>query len=175
MLKSATSNFLRNAGLLFLTDKLRYQIEKFKHKSKNESFRKQNPEIKLPPDYLIYESYRLDYDKYYNGGKNAAQWLINHFEKHTQLTNKTLLDWGCGPGRTIRHFPTLLDKSNKFLATDYNERSIRWCKENIPNVSFNLNKLEAILPYESDSVDIIYGISIFTHYQNKPTLIGCRN
>jgi ubiquinone/menaquinone biosynthesis C-methylase UbiE len=167
MLRSAVSSVLRKSGLLFYTDQLRYQIEKLRHSGKNQAFKKQNSEINLPPDYLIYESFRLDYDKYYNGGKDTAIWLIEHFKKYIDLKNKNILDWGCGPGRTIRHFPELLDASCKIFGTDYNKRSIAWCSENIKQVDFNHNDLKANLPYQDNSMDIIYGISIFTHLSEK--------
>ena len=39
--------------------------------------------------------------------------------------------------------------------------------ENLPNISFNTNTLEAKLPYEDNSFDVIYGISIFTHLSEQ--------
>lgn len=73
------------------------------------------------------------------------------------------MDWGCGPGRIIRHLPEVINSGCSFYGTDYNEQSIAWCSRNIPEVNFNLNHLEAKLPYQNDFFEVIYGISIFTH------------
>lgn len=83
------------------------------------------------------------------------------------LENLKILDWGCGPGRIIRHLPEIIGNGCIFYGTDYNEKSINWCNTNIRNANFNLNTIEAKLPYEENSFDIIYGISIFTHLSEE--------
>jgi ubiquinone/menaquinone biosynthesis C-methylase UbiE len=83
------------------------------------------------------------------------------------LDGKDILDWGCGPARVIRHMPRLLSNKVKLYGTDYNEKSINWCKNNIKEIEFNHNSLEATLPYKDSSFDAIYGISIFTHLSKE--------
>ena len=65
MNKTLISNSLRSLGLLYALDKVRFQLEKRNNKQANRLFRKANPEVKLPPDYLMYESFQMNYDKYY--------------------------------------------------------------------------------------------------------------
>ena len=130
---------------------------------KNELFKKTYPKVALPSDYLIYESFQLDYHKYYLDSRETAVWLKRHIEKHCTLEHKKILDWGCGPGRIIRHLPELVGNNCAFFGTDYNNESIDWCRKHIPGVSFNLNGLEAKLPWPDNTFDVIYGISIFTH------------
>lgn len=162
-LKTKTSTFLRRIGLIHLADLLRYRLEKARHQKANNAFRKQHPNIVLPPDYLIYESHSISYsDYYYNGIKNANE-LITYFKAHQTLTKPVVLDWGCGPGRIIRHMPKLLDDGSRFFATDYNQKSIDWCKHHLKGIEFNRNQLDAQLPYADDFFDVIYGLSIFTH------------
>ncbi|AOW20309.1 class I SAM-dependent methyltransferase [Urechidicola croceus] len=161
------SNSLRQLKLLYLVDKLQYFYQKSKNSKINKEFEANNPTIILPPDYLIYESFQMNYDKYYNGGKETAIWLKKYLKKHTQLEGKKILDWGCGPGRIIRHLPNLVGNNCEFFATDYNEKTINWCSQNIPEVKFNKNSLSAKLPYPDDYFDVIYGISIFTHLSEK--------
>lgn len=163
MKKAQFSNLLRTFGLLLITDKIRYYILYIKRYSRIQSFLKANSSIKLPPSYLIYESFALDYDKYYFDGSDSASWLIERLKKYISFNEINILDWGCGPARIVRHIPELLNNSCSIYGTDYNQKSIIWNRENIQNVNFNLNFSNPPLPYVSNSFDIIYGISIFTH------------
>lgn len=167
MKKSQLSNLLRQLGLIYLTDKVRFYVQNYKNRKLNSDFKKNHPNVKLPPDYLIYESFHMDYDKYYNGGLKMAQWLTERFKKHTELKDKSILDWGCGPGRIIRHMPNIINNGCEFFGTDYNDKSIKWCSKNLPEIAFNKNELTASLPYNSNSMDVIYGISIFTHLSEQ--------
>mgnify|MGYP001065664695 CR=1 FL=1 len=167
MTKAQISNLLRKLRLLYLTDWLRFYYQKFKNRNINKAFKLRHPDVKLPPDYLIYESFQINYHKYYTQSKDTAKWLINHFEKHIDLKGKRILDWGCGPGRIIRHLPELLGKDCRFYGTDYNKKSIDWCAQNLPNIAFNNNTLKAKLPYDDNNFDVIYGISIFTHLSEQ--------
>lgn len=157
------SSLLRKARLLHMTDFVRYRIHKAKNKSKNRNYRESNPTIQFPPDYLLYESFAIDYSAYFDGGKESAYDLFQYISKYKSDKEMNILDWGCGPGRIIRHMPDNFDKSCKFYGTDYNERSIKWCTQNIPEISFSLNNLSPPLNFESSLFHIVYGISIFTH------------
>lgn len=164
MNRQQIGRFLRIIGLYKSFDFLRFIIFKIIKYNKNKLFLKENPKVVLPSDYMMYESFQLDYKKYYNDSIISAKEIINKISKYKQFENINILDWGCGPARIIRHFPELLSKTNcSFYATDYNKKTIEWCKNNIKGVNFNHNNLLAQLPYASNFFDIIYGISIFTH------------
>ena len=167
MNKGQISNTLRKFGLLYPLDKLRFKIEKSRNEKENQKFKSDNPNVLLPPDYLMYESFQINYNKYYFGGKETAEWVLSQIRNHKNLEGKNILDWGCGPGRVARHLPELLNNKSNVYGTDYNQKSIEWCKRNIENVEFNQNKLEAELPYEDNFFDAIYGISIFTHLSRE--------
>ncbi|WP_299114219.1 class I SAM-dependent methyltransferase [uncultured Winogradskyella sp.] len=167
MNKAKVTNLLRQLKLFYLIDWLRFYYQKIKNRTVNSAFKKKHPEVKLPPDYLMYESFQINYDKYYNGGLKMAKWLASHFKKHIELKHSNILDWGCGPGRIIRHMPDVINSGCKFFGTDYNQKSIDWCSKNLLDIEFNKNKLEANLPYENNSMDVIYGISIFTHLSEQ--------
>ena len=167
MKKGEFSNFLRKVKLLYIADFLKYCYEKFTNRHINKKFKHQYPDVKLPPDYLLYESFMLNYSDYYFGGENSAVWLCDHLQKHIELKDKKILDWGCGPGRIIRHLPGIVRNGCRFYGTDYNTNSVEWCSANLPDVSFNQNSLEAKLPYEDNFFNVIYGISVFTHLSEK--------
>ena len=167
MNKAKLSNVLRQLKLIYLTDLIRFRIQKFKNQKANTAFKIEYPDVKLPPDYLMYESFQMNYDKYFNGGLKMAKQLAHHFKKHIELKEKCVLDWGCGPGRIIRHMPEVINNNCEFFGTDYNEKSIKWCSENLPKIKFNKNELTAHLPYKDNYMDVIYGISIFTHLSEQ--------
>ncbi len=161
------SKLLRTFGLLQFTDYLRFFIEKFRNRSDNNEFKKKYPNVKLPPDYLIYESFQINYKKYYLDSIETAKWLANHFKRHIEIKNVKILDWGCGPARIIRHLPKIIGNDSEYHGTDYNEKTINWCSQNLKGISFNHNTIHADLPYSKNYFDIIYGISIFTHLSKR--------
>lgn len=167
MQRGHISNLLRKLRLLHFTDRVRYYMQRFENRKVNRDFKQKNPDVKLPPDYLIYESFRINYKKYYTDSREYAKWLADYFRKHIELKNKRILDWGCGPGRIIRHMPEVVGNGCEFYGTDYNQKSIEWCEKNLEGIHFHKNDLVAELPYEDHFFDVIYGISIFTHLSGQ--------
>ena len=167
MNKGNISNILRKLRLMHLTDRVRYYVQSYKNKQSNRAFLNTHPNINLPPDYLMYESFQINYEKYLIGGKDVAQWIVNNLKKFNTSEKMSILDWGCGPGRVVRHMPELLGRGSKVFGTDYNAKSIAWCKSNLPDIDFNLNTLDPSLPYPDGTFDFIYGISIFTHLSEE--------
>jgi len=148
-------------------DKIQYYASYAKSYKLRRAFYIENPNVKLPPPYFIYETFNLNYFSFYNKSIETAEWLVSYFRKYKELENLKVLDWGCGPGRVIRHLPSFMDNSCQFYGTDYNEKYIDWCIKNISNVSFTTNKLAPPLNYKNETFDIVYGISIFTHLSKE--------
>ena len=159
------SGILRTLGWLHRADYLRYAFLKLKNYSKNKAFKKEHPHIALPPDYLMYESFQLDYQKYYLGGRQTAEWVWGEASPFLPSVNSDLqiLDWGCGPGRVVRHLPDLVPPSTKIFATDYNQKSIEWNHSNLLGIEFGINQLSPPLNFPDQTFHFIYSISIFTH------------
>lgn len=126
-----------------------------------------HPNVLLPPDYLMYESFQLNYYKYFSGGAESAKWITDLVKPYRSLYSINILDWGCGPGRIIRHLEKYVDSSNRLFGTDYNKHSISWCRENLTGIEFNHNSTKAALPYECNFFGFIYGVSIFTHLSRQ--------
>lgn len=143
-------------------DKLKFQVQKWKNARRNAAFAAAHPELIFPPDYMLFEAFQLDYQKYYEGGRKSAEWVLQHFAKHGSLAGKTVLDWGCGPARMVRHLPALLPDCSIY-GTDYNPKTIAWCRAHIEGVHFNVNQLDPPTAYADAQFDLVYGISIFTH------------
>ena len=118
----------------------------------------------LPPEFFIYETYRLNYKWYHDDGKNTALEIVTLFSKHFDIAapGTKILDWGCGPGRIVRHFPELLPAA-KIFGTDYNSDYIQWCGRNLKGIEFSLNRKDPPTIYPDNFFDAITGLSIFTH------------
>jgi len=72
----------------------------------------------------------------------------------------SILDFGCGCGRVIRHWAGL---SADIHGCDYNRRSIAWCRQNLAFARFVANELGPPLPYAPGQFDLGYALSVFTH------------
>jgi ubiquinone/menaquinone biosynthesis C-methylase UbiE len=164
--KQSIARFLRVVGLMQVSDYFRYLWLRWKNKTHNREFRKLHPSVIFPPDYLMYESFQLDYERYYINGKKTAEWLISLVQRHKDLHGASVLDWGCGPARVVRHLPSLVEKGT-FYGSDYNRDSISWCAANFTDINFHTNDLMPGLVYEKELFDLVYGISIFTHLSKE--------
>jgi ubiquinone/menaquinone biosynthesis C-methylase UbiE len=167
MNKSRITALLRKLKLMHLTDYLHFHYQKFRNRSSNKLFRKNNPSVVLPPDYMMYESFQMNYNNYYNDSLDTAKWLISYFEKHIELKNINILEWGCGPARIIRHLPRLLNDSCEIYGSDYNHQTIEWCRKNISDIHFSKNNPQPPLEFEGNFFDIIYATSVFTHLSEE--------
>ncbi len=163
------STLLRKLGLLRAADYARFWFFKLKNRKRNQVFRQQFSTVALPPDYLMYESFQLDYQKYYQGGRQTAQWIWEQVTPFLSPENSNLqiLDWGCGPGRVVRHLPDIIGPSAKVMASDYNQQSIAWCQDQFPSITFKTNSLIPPLNFENETFHLIYAISIFTHLSQE--------
>ncbi|MCB8994709.1 MAG: class I SAM-dependent methyltransferase [Bacteroidales bacterium] len=161
------SSALRKLGLIKAGDTARFYLKYIASYPSIRRFRKENKGVKLPPPYYVYETFNLNYYSFYTRSIESARWLVSWFEKYKNPENVKILDWGCGPGRIIRHLPSLLPSSCELFGSDYNKKYISWCSKNIPGIQFKTNELQPPLDFESDFFDIIYGISIFTHLSEE--------
>ena len=76
---------------------------------------------------------------------------------------KRLLDFGCGAGRTLRHFLDVAEEA-EVRGTDIDVSSIDWLQVNLcPPVHAEVCGEDPPLAYESESFDLIWAVSVFTH------------
>ena len=74
---------------------------------------------------------------------------------------RTILDFGCGCGRVIRHWKDV--SGSRLFGTDCNPILIEWCRQHLTFAEFQLNGLAPPLSYESDLFDFVFAGSVFTH------------
>jgi len=74
---------------------------------------------------------------------------------------ESILDFGCGCGRVLRHWSALPD--TRVHGSDFNPHMIDWCRRSLPFAGFTLNGVAPPLQYEDESFDLVYAVSVFTH------------
>lgn len=81
------------------------------------------------------------------------------------LDNLSIMDFGCSSGRVLRHFYADAGPRNwKLTGVDVSARRIEWMRRNFPQeIQVYTGSALPILPFESNSFDVIYGMSVFTH------------
>lgn len=167
MNKYVVLSFIRRVGLIQIADYVRFLVNYAVTFRSRRAFLKRNPGVVLPPAYYLYETFNLNYESFYLKSRDTAQWLVSHIAAFEQFDNRKILEWGCGPGRVIRHLPGILPSSCQFYGTDYNAKYIEWCRKNLKNITFFENGPEPPLPFPDNFFDIIYSISVFTHLSLK--------
>jgi SAM-dependent methyltransferase len=162
--KNGIAHYIRKANLAQFADKVRFYLKKVQYSTTNRHFKKIHPEIKLPPERFIYETYKLNYEHYFTDGLETAKEILELINRFLVIKKEhRILDWGCGPARITRHIPVL--GGNNFIAfgTDSNREYIKWNQENIGNVIFKENRLNPPLNFEENYFDIVFGFSVLTH------------
>lgn len=157
---------LRCTGLLQAADQGWFLWDRLRHSSANNAFRKQHPDFRLPPPDLAYDAYgSVNWTAYHATGRVQAQFISDLITRYTTKTGPlAIAEWGCGPARILRHLPNILPcQITDLTGFDYNPRTIAWCRDAIPEISFACNNLLPPLPVAADSFDCLYCISVFTH------------
>jgi SAM-dependent methyltransferase len=74
---------------------------------------------------------------------------------------RAILDFGCGCGRTIRHFRSLTPA--ELYGSDCNPAQIDWCRRHLVFGRFDVNQVAPPLSYADGRFDLVYAFSVFTH------------
>jgi SAM-dependent methyltransferase len=73
-----------------------------------------------------------------------------------------LLDFGCGPGRYIRHLGNLAE-TTEIHGVDIDSQVIEWLSDNVPYGHFEVIPHEPPTGYPDEHFDLIINHSVFTH------------
>ncbi len=72
-MKVLIKKILLNLNLYSVFERVYFLIKKFSYRKKNRKFLSQESGITIPPDFYMYETFNLDYEKFINGGKDVAK------------------------------------------------------------------------------------------------------
>lgn len=166
--KQQVVKWLRDNELLTFVEHFKYRLDTLKTYKRNRRFQSRMPGFPFPPSDISYDAYgTADFSHYYNSGLKAAGSVYTVLKPYLKDGN-TVCEWGCGPARIIRHMPALAARGGiSFIGTDYNTKTIEWCKRNIKGAEFFLNELTPPLPFASCSIDCVYCVSVFTHLSEE--------
>ena len=164
-LKYRLLDMVRSRRLLQPLDLLRFHQRRIQTHRRNRRFRQLNRDFRLPPPDIAFDAFnKVDWDMYRDGGRRHAEVFAEAILKHGSARKIDVLEWGCGPGRVIRHLPELLgDRAGRIIGSDYNPDTIAWCRDNLPGIGFVENQLMPPLPFPDSSFDVVYNFSVFTH------------
>jgi SAM-dependent methyltransferase len=101
--------------------------------------------------------------RYEEVGRRTREGILAALPEGWSFAGKRVLDFGCGAGRTLRHFLAEADVA-ELHGCDIDEPSIAWLEANLsPPFTVFVNDERPPLPLESGSFDLIWAISVFTH------------
>lgn len=116
-----------------------------------------NRVIELPDDdFAGYVSYEM-------AGRQTRDELLELLPDEFSFEGRSMLDFGCGAGRTLRQFHDEA-ASARFVGCDIDEESIDWMNGNLcPPLEAVRSRVDPPLPFEDCTFDFIWAISVFTH------------
>ena len=165
MSSARTIRIVRAFGLLRLAEVGRLPVFLWRNRHANRQFIRDHPDQPVPPASLAFDAYgHVHWPGYWASGIHQAELIAGIIRARLDVSPISVLEWGCGPGRVIRHLPTALDGLDPHvIGSDYNPKTIAWCQENLPGITFVRNGLQPPLPLPDDSIDAAYCLSVFTH------------
>ena len=97
-------------------------------------------------------------------GRGTAQGIVDVLRGSGIDINSSMkvLDFGCGSGRVIRHLHGMTGA--QLQGSDYNPQLIEWCQRNLRFGQFGVNGVAPPLAYEKEQFDLVYALSVFTHF-----------
>jgi SAM-dependent methyltransferase len=127
-----------------------------------------NQSLPLPPLGLAHRvgslSGAVDPLQYYDAlGRETRDGIVKRLPSNWTFHGKRVLDFGCGAGRTLRHFADQAGEA-ELWGCDIDEPSITWMREHVsPPFHVFTNGSEPPLDRPDESFDLIWAISVFTH------------
>lgn len=133
----------------------------------------------VPPRGYIYTGSPASAEDYLKQGQHQVKMLKEHAKLQP---DQSVLDIGCGIGRTAIALTGFLNQNGSYEGFDVVERGVDWCNSRIHKEHLNFNfkyiplfndlyntaKLKAtefVFPYADNSIDVAFSFSVFTHMQ----------
>ncbi|MHB8645406.1 MAG: class I SAM-dependent methyltransferase [Thermomicrobiales bacterium] len=125
--------------------------------------------LPVPPEALRYRVIG-DYDlnNFLRGGADTVGDIKAALTAADQDfdTLKTVLDFGCGCGRTVRWLADA-SRTHRIHGSDFDVDAIAWCQQNLPFARFHVNQPLPRTTFASRQFDLICALSVFTHLNEE--------
>jgi SAM-dependent methyltransferase len=120
----------------------------------------------IPPEALRERVAGTKDEKWFDasGAMTVEEWIRALRCINTGIEQfRTIVDFGCGCGRALRHIEHRLVPEQRLIGLDVDQEAIQWLGANYPGIpSLSLNPCPPG-PLEEGSVDLIVSHSVFTH------------
>lgn len=104
---------------------------------------------------------------YLERGRQSARAVEAAMPDDWGWAGKTVLDFGCGAGRVLRHFAPRAQEC-ELWGSDISGPCIEWDRQNLsPPASFELHGEAPPLPFPDGKFDLVYALSVFTHITDQ--------
>lgn len=123
----------------------------------------------MPPLDLAYrvgalEGTEAPLELYDRIGRETHDQIVSLLPAEWSWEGKRMLDFGCGAGRTVRHFFAEASHGGELWGADIDERSVAWLRENLsPPAQALVNDELPPIDRPDGSYDLIWAVSVFTH------------
>jgi SAM-dependent methyltransferase len=120
----------------------------------------------LPPTALRARVAGTEDEHFFNG---SGQLTVHEWMRALSCFNVTIdqfdtvVDFGCGCGRALRHLETKLTPHQRLIGMDVDQEAIDWLSANYPKISAIALKPLPPTPLDDASVDLVLSHSVFTH------------
>jgi SAM-dependent methyltransferase len=140
-------------------------LNREKTAKKDEKFEAIAPDgLPLPSKELVFlVTGQYDQNAFYENSLIGIGCIKEILEKNAIKIDdfKSVLDFGCGCGRIIRHWKKY--KGTQLVGLDYNPVFLDFCQNAFPFAKFGKNDFDQSLICKNETFDFIYAISVFTH------------
>jgi SAM-dependent methyltransferase len=122
----------------------------------------------FPPLHLAHRVLSLDgyddpYVAYERLGAETKAALLDLLPDGWSFAGRRALDFGCGAGRTLRHFLAEAETA-EIWGADADAESVSWLQGALcPPLHATRSGVDPPLDFESGSFDLVWAISVFTH------------
>ena len=107
-----------------------------------------------------------DREGYLERGRQSREAIERALPDDWSWSGKSVLDFGCGAGRTIRHLAHLAPEC-ELWGCDISAPCIEWDRRHLsPPASYVVNGEVPTLPFPDGRFDLVYALSVFTHITN---------
>jgi SAM-dependent methyltransferase len=118
----------------------------------------------VPPRRLRARAGAPGASEYADGGRVAAAELAAGLDATGRSPAElgSVLDFGCGAGRVLPSFAVLAPRAT-LVGCDVDQSAIEWARRHRAGARWELSSFAPPLPFEAESFDLIYSISVFSH------------